>query len=290
MRSPLAHRRYALSRIAPRSAKQVWRMGRYVADSANDAVDSVRHGRRPALSPPLRLARLAGGPCFREVGEEFFRYLVALAGLEREHVVLDVGSGIGRIAVPLTSYLDPDARYYGFDIVPRAVRWCQRNISEHHPNFEFRLADVRNELYNPRGTIPAEEYAFPYPSSFADCVVATSLLTHMPFPATAHYLSEIARVLKPGGQGLLTFFLLNDGSRESITAGNSTMHFNVDCGNYSLESLKDPGYAVAFAESVVRDLFDEHGLRIVEPIHFGSWSGKKEFLSFQDVVIVRRDG
>ena len=43
-----------------------------------------------------------------------------------EHTVLDIGSGIGRMAVPLTSYLNNTSQYEGFDIVAEGVNWCKK--------------------------------------------------------------------------------------------------------------------------------------------------------------------
>lgn len=41
---------------------------------------------------------------------------------------MDIGSGIGRTAVPLTKFLNPDARYEGFDVVKKGVKWCNAKI------------------------------------------------------------------------------------------------------------------------------------------------------------------
>ncbi len=47
-----------------------------------------------------------------------------------------------------------------------------------------------------------------------------------------------------------------------------------------------PEFAVAFAEATLRAMYAEAGLRIVEPIRFGGWSGRPGGLSFQDIVLV----
>ncbi|MFN2543076.1 MAG: class I SAM-dependent methyltransferase, partial [Actinomycetota bacterium] len=117
--------------------------------------------RRPPLTPSRRLTFVGEGD-FRGVGEEFLGHFHRLGHLQPDEDVLDVGSGIGRMAVPLTGYLSSKGSYEGFDVVPRGVRWCRKHISSRFPNFHFTLLDVRNELYNPRGTRPATEVAFPY--------------------------------------------------------------------------------------------------------------------------------
>src|SRR5205085_6486747 len=62
------------------------------------------------LLPPPALARSVGGE-FRATGAEFLRYFIELGGLRPTEHVLDVGCGVGRMAVPLTGYLDAGGRY-----------------------------------------------------------------------------------------------------------------------------------------------------------------------------------
>ena len=45
-----------------------------------------------------------------------------------------------------------------------------------------------------------------------------------------HYLSEIARVLKPGGRCLISFFLLNEESLGLIARGKSTIDLRHELG------------------------------------------------------------
>ena len=47
--------------------------------------------------------------------------------------VLDVGCGIGRMAIPLARYLNTDGKYEGFDIIPENIAWCQRAITPRYP-------------------------------------------------------------------------------------------------------------------------------------------------------------
>ena len=92
-----------------------------------------------------------GSGDFKAVGLQFRSYFTEFGGLRPDDRVLDVGCGIGRMAVPLTSFLSSKGRYEGFEIVREGVAWCQKNISARFPNFVFRHADIRNNAYNAKG-------------------------------------------------------------------------------------------------------------------------------------------
>ena len=71
---------------------------------ARDALDWTLRRRHP-LSPPRRLLHGIGSS--PEVGETFLRHFRELADLRPDERVLDVGCGVGRMAVPLAGYLRP---------------------------------------------------------------------------------------------------------------------------------------------------------------------------------------
>ena len=247
-----------------------------------DLLDGVRGSRDPGL-PPRRLQAAVGGGDYRSVGEEFRRHFVELGGLEAHHDVLDVGSGSGRMAYALTDWLT--GRYEGFDVVPAAVEWCQREITSRHSNFRFQLADIRSERYNPAGGQEADDYRFPYADGSFDFAFLTSVFTHLPRGAVDRYLAELARVLRPGGRCLATYFLIND---EALRAMGGPGQFSVPHDGQLVVDARVPERAAAFHEDDVRELHEQNGLP-VESVHHGSWCGRERYTSFQDITIsVRR--
>ena len=265
----------------PRSIKPIKRKISYLLE---DALDSLL-GRRDDLTPPKRKLFVGGYADFKGVGEEFLRYFVELGGLKPHERVLDVGCGIGRMAVPLTTYLDKNGSYEGFDIVADGITWCRKKITPKYPHFRFHLADVFNEKYNPHGRYRASEYHFPYERESFDFVFLTSVFTHMLPHDVEHYLRETAHVLKRGGRCLITFFLLTRESLELISAGKSTYDFTYEGGGFRTIDAATPESGVAYDEEFIRGLYAESRLTIVEPIRFGSWCGRRDFLSYQDVII-----
>lgn len=249
-----------------------------------DLADRARRGERTL--PPRWLRHMVGGN-YEAVGREFAGHFVSVAGLRPGERVLDVGCGAGRMALPLPDLLGPDGSYDGFDIVPEAVAWCRDHITARHPNFRFRLLDVRNARYNPRGALSAREASFPYPDGAFDFAFATSVFTHLGLEEARRYLGECARVLRPGGRLLATFFLLERESLALIAAGRSEMDFRHGDGDLRtlIHRPGDADFAVAFDEALVRRMIGGAGLALREPIHRGAWCGREDFLSYQDVVL-----
>lgn len=250
----------------------------------------VLMGKRDPLTPPRRLVKNSGDD-FGPVGKEFLRHFLQLGELKPDARVLDVGCGCGRMAVPLTGYLSPEGGYWGFDIVEENIRWCQKNLEAKHRNFHFLLADVYNKSYRRKGHFKAAEYRFPYEDAFFDLVSLTSVFTHMLVPDMQNYLREISRVLKPGGRSLITFFLLNEESRSLLSQGLGKVTFPYARESCMVSDQEYPETAVAFEESFIRQHFQARGLEIIEPIRYGSWCGRKQWLSFQDIVLaVKKQG
>ena len=190
--------------------------------------------RTTELVPPAELiASSAGaGGDFRAIGEQFLGYFKDLCDLKPNERVLDVGCGTGRMAVPLTRYLDKDGRYDGFDIVKKGIDWCNENISSKYPNFHFQLVDIYNKRFNPQGRLLANEYKFPFEDESFDFVFLASVFTHMLPKDIEHYFAEISRVLINKGRCLITFFLLNSESFNLIQQGKSTIDFKYGEGVY----------------------------------------------------------
>lgn len=240
------------------------------------------------LLPPRRLqdwVGLGGPAVYKATGDEFLGYLVDLCALEPGGAVLDVGCGSGRMALPLTGYLNREGRYAGFDVAREAIAWCTENISGSHPNFDFRVADVQNKRYNPNGRYKPSDFRFPYPDASFDVVLLASVFTHMLPPHVKHYVHEIARVLKPRGRSLITFFLLNEESSALSNEGKGWIKFEHEMHGARTANAEDPEAAIAYPEAFVTDLFRECGLEIRGPFRYGTWCGRANGMSGQDVVI-----
>ena len=247
-----------------------------------DAVARAR-GSYDTEVPPPRLRSAVGAGDYRAIGQQFHRYFVELGGLESHHDVLDVGSGSGRMAFALAGWLT--GRYEGFDVAPEGIEWCRHAISPQHPNFNFRVADLQSARYNPGAAAAAEEYRVPYADESFDFAILTSVFTHLPRGVAEHYLSELARVLRPGGRCFATYFLMND---EAVALMGGRGQFAVERDGCLVVDERVPERAVAFMEDDARAMHEAAGLPI-EAVHYGSWCGRERYVSMQDITVsVRR--
>jgi ubiquinone/menaquinone biosynthesis C-methylase UbiE len=251
-----------------------------------------------SLTPPSRLSSFYGKGDAVALGNHMVNSFISIAGLKPDEKVLDVGCGIGRVALPLTGYLGNKGQYYGFDIVPEGIRWCKKNIEPKFPHFHFQQADVYNRFYNPKGRYKASEYRFPFNDNTFDFIFLTSVFTHMVIQDMENYISEISRVLKPGGKSFITYFLLNDETRKLTTSKVS--HFNfcyqIDERCYTVDPTI-PEDAIAYDDTYILELLRKCDLNLSE-LHYGCWrvyrssdqTLRQKYLShrpenYQDIII-----
>ena len=246
-----------------------------------------RSSRRSPLPVPsdaeLRRAGIGSGD-FLTVGNEFVHYLKQLLEVGPHDAVLEAGCGIGRIAVPLTTWLEPPGSYRGFDVVQSSVSWCQRNISNKYSHFQFRHVDVANSLYNPTGTLRGEHFRFPFEDSVFDVGIAVSLFTHLRPTVAGAYLTEMHRVLKPQGRLLSTWFMLPIERRDCAVD-----MFRVDCDSYRVAASDNPDAVVSFTESAILEMHERAGLVITKSIR-GHWARGVHAPPYQDMLIATAIG
>lgn len=243
----------------------------------------LANGRQIALPPPGLRAGVGSGD-FHVTGAFNVRNIKRFTPVDGKNV-LEIGCGSGRNALALTSY---DIRYRGFDIHRPYVIWCAEHISPHFPHFQFDHADIYNGQYNPSGKARSEEYRFALADASFDLVILTSVFTHMLEAEVRHYVSEIARLLKPGGHVYATAFLLNEEAERLIAAGRSSQAFKpFDGHNVKIVSREMPEAAVGYDEPIMVDAMRSQGLQI-EAIKYGQWCGRSKYFDYQDVIFAKR--
>jgi SAM-dependent methyltransferase len=128
---------------------------------------------------------LAVGGEFEVVGI-LERELLKQVGLPQEGYLIDVGCGSGRLASPLSQYLE--GKYLGIDVVPELVNYAQNLV--HRPDWKFQVA---------------QGLSIPEVDHVADMVCFFSVFTHLLHEQSYVYLQEAKRVLKPDGKIVFSF-------------------------------------------------------------------------------------
>jgi SAM-dependent methyltransferase len=218
--------------------------------------------------PPARLRAWISPTWFNfhDTGRDQLEFLVEMAGLQPYHSVLDIACGVGRLALPLTAYLDKRGSYDGFDINEELIEWCQSKIAARHDNFNFQTANIATR-WSPKGQVTADNYRFPYTDGRFDFAYAGSIFTHILPEGAGNYLRETARVLKPGGRMVSTWLVYNQRTvllTSTIAAVQRNWKF--DHGDFRVKDDDQPEASVAYEEGAIRRMYTDAGLEILEPL------------------------
>ena len=152
---------------------------------------------------------VGGGPAqgFIQTGASVFSNLLYYGMLRGDNItIVDLGCGCGRVALALGPHLRVGDRYIGFDTWPQGLSWAEKNLTSRYPGLTFRsLPEIGQST---RGGYRADNF-FPIEvdDQSVDSVIALSLFTHLRLPAVVGYLTEVFRILKPGGRAYTTFVL-----------------------------------------------------------------------------------
>jgi arsenite methyltransferase len=119
---------------------------------------------------------------------------VALAGLQKGDVVLDLGSGAGIDLLLAARLVGPEGRVIGVDMTDEMIARSRANVAD----AGFANVEVRKGIIE---ELPVEDASVDWVIS--NCVINLS-------PEKERVFAEIARVLRPGGQMLVSDIVAED--------------------------------------------------------------------------------
>lgn len=166
--------------------------------------------------------------------------------------VLDFGCGCGRLARQMMQQHVQPRRYIGFDLHSGMVRWCQENLASRAAGFKFLHHDVDNQSFNP-GIGKPSVLPMPVEDSAFSLVIALSVFTHTIQAHAEYYLQESARVLRPDGMLVASFFLFEKRYFPMMQDFQNALYIN----------LEDPWSAVIFDREWLEVCLRNLGLGIV---------------------------
>jgi ubiquinone/menaquinone biosynthesis C-methylase UbiE len=146
-------------------------------DEYRDKIKEVYGGRQGAL-----LATASKISLHIQLGRRLIRTRqFDLRGMKS---ILDVGSGAGQIAGHLLEFADPDAQITCVDLSHEMLCRARRRLNSERPAY-----------------IAADLSALPFADESFDGMTCGYVIEHLPDPTAG--LTELARVLRPGGRMLL---------------------------------------------------------------------------------------
>ena len=252
-----------------------------------DLADRLLGRHDPGL-PPKAHVFTGASLDFAASGKRTLETICSITGANQSSHFLDVGCGIGRLAIAMPDFLEANGGYEGFDIVPEGIEWCKQHILGPHDNIHFTLADIYNKEYNPKGSKQSADYQFPYADETFDVAVLISVFNHMLPIDVDRYVGEIARVLKKNGRICASCYIMTPESLQLMTSGRGTVHFKHNLGSHWIHSGRVPELGIAYDERYLRGIYSKHGLSDPPDIYFGRWCGRPTGLDVQDVVVATK--
>ncbi len=110
---------------------------------------------------------------------------IDLAGIKPGDCVLEVGCGTGTLTLAAKRRAGPSGSVSGIDIIPGMIQASQRKAAQAHEEIAFQLGSIDN---------------IPFPVNHFDVVMCSFMIFHMSEGTRRKGLTEIIRVLKPGGR------------------------------------------------------------------------------------------
>jgi SAM-dependent methyltransferase len=243
------------------------------------------------------LTPIVGGGDPRKVADSNLAMLEKLVDLAQVRTVVDFGCGIGRLAAALLNRLAGHQRVIGIDIIPDVIEFCRSEITSHYENSEFICIDATNPHYPRSGggdtEVVTQQAVIERFRSQVDLVCALSLITHMNEHDIGVFLDHTRQLLRPRGKALVSCYLLDRESRESMHSGRSLIRFGHLPRAYEhYFATRDDLDFVAISYEALETMVSSCGLK-VDAVVFGNWRGIEPAgmhdLSFrQDCLLIRK--
>jgi ubiquinone/menaquinone biosynthesis C-methylase UbiE len=207
---------------------------------------------------------------------------------EPDSRILDVGCGCGRIALAMLDFLEPEGTYVGFDVSSECIDWCVEHIEALDRRFHFEHVDVQSASYNSGGAITAGSFVFPYADASFGGAFVSSVFTHMEEGGIDRYLSELGRVIAPGGTVLVSLLLVNSSTVEAVNRETTLFSFNHRLGpnSWTIDQL-NPLDGVGISEAWFLKLAPTYGFRVAST-EYGNWREVRSWAVQHDWLCLRR--
>lgn len=148
---------------------------------------------------------------FRGQVRQLRKRAINLADIQPGEQVLDVGCGTGTLAIQAKRRVGKAGRVAGIDPGTQQIARARAKAARRNVSIDFQIGVIEQ---------------LPFPDQTFDVVLTTLMMHHLPQSLKIQGLSEIARVLKPGGRLVVADFTHKQQRKGSATrfhAGGSRM-------------------------------------------------------------------
>lgn len=138
--------------------------------------------------------------------------IVALAQVQPDEVVLDVGCGTGTLLLEVVRQVGTMGRVAGIDPSQEQIACACAKAARRGLSIAFQIGVIEQ---------------LPFPDQTFDVVFSTLMMHHLPAPLKRQGMIEMARVLKPAGRLILADFTHQadrTGRATRVHAGGSRMY------------------------------------------------------------------
>lgn len=128
---------------------------------------------------------------FRGQWRKLRQRTITLARIQPGEQVLDVGCGTGTLAMEVQQHIGATGRVAGIDPGTRQIARARSKATRRHLPIDFQIGVIEQ---------------LPFPDQTFNVVLSTLMMHHLPAGLKRQGLSEIVRVLKPGGRLIIADF------------------------------------------------------------------------------------
>ena len=215
-------------------------------------------------------------------------------GLTPNSVLLDYGCGLGRLAYAASKYLAPEGSYYGYEPNPTALLFLRRAYAD-RANFSFAGRTLRRdedyvaiERHEARdGGDAAGALDLSFVSRPLTVQWSCSVFTHMWVDPIVNVLKTIRPALGSEGISVNTWLCIDDFAAYALRCGVADRALPHRVNGAYTYSETNPLVCTAYDLPTMREIYARAGHNIVD-ILWGSWSGRDNGVTYQDIVVSKR--
>ena len=199
--------------------------------------------------------------------------------LNEKSSILDLGCGQGYLARALSLKFGSQLKYLGLDPVAKNIEKAKRYSIR---QYDFEQINVYNSTYNVSGE---KRYAelWPLVKHKIDLAVMFSVVTHIPYEETLHYVKELTNVISKGNIFITAYFF---GKYDPNEKSKFTFPYVVN-ENQRIQFEDRPAEVVAVNELSLKKELEECGWKNIK-IVYGEWRRDRKARHSQDFIVANK--